>query len=335
MTKPKVFITRQIPPAAIDIIARSCEYRVWPDADTPIPRPRLLQEVRDVDGIFSLLTERIDGELMDAAPRCKVVANMAAGYDNIAVPELTARGVLVTHTPGVLTETTADLTFALILATARRLFEANRYLLDGGWKTWSPMLLTGQDVHGATLGIIGCGRIGAAVARRAKGFGMKLLYANRKPDPELESELGMEYRSMDELLRDADIVSILVPLSPETRHLIGDRELSLMKPTAILINSARGPIVDEQALHRALVEKRIWAAGLDVFEVEPVPLDNPLLHLDNVVALPHIGSASIATRTKMATLAATNLVVALRGERPPNLVNPDAWPPRGNRVTPC
>lgn len=328
MSKPKVFITRQLPQAAVDIIAAACDYRMWPEADTPIPRDRLLAQVRDVEGIYSLLTEKIDAELMDAAPRCKIVANMAVGYDNITVPELTSRRVLVTNTPGVLTETTADLTFALLLATARRLFEANRYMMDGNWKTWSPMLLTGQDVHGSTLGIIGCGRIGAAVARRAKGFGMKLLYSNRKRVPELEAELGTEYCSMDDLLRRSDFVSILVPLTPETRHLIGERELSLMKPTAILINSARGPIVDEKALYRALVDKQIWAAGLDVFEVEPVSLDNPLLKLDNVVAVPHIGSASIATRTKMATTAATNLVAGVTGQRPPNLVNPDAYPPR-------
>lgn len=329
MSKPKVFITRQIPQAALDIVAAACDYRIWPEADVPIPRDRLLAEVRDVDGIYSLLTEKVDTELMDAAPRCRIVANMAVGYDNIDVPALTARRVLVTNTPGVLTETTADLTFALLLATARRLFEANRYMLEGNWRTWSPMQLTGQDVHGATLGIIGCGRIGAAVARRAKGFGMKLLYHNRKRAPELEAELGMEYGAIDDLLRRSDFVSILVPLTPETRHLIGERELSLMKPTAVLINTARGPIVDEKALHRALVEKKIWAAGLDVFEVEPVPLDNPLLKLDNVVAVPHIGSASVATRTKMATTAAANLVAGVTGQRPPNLVNPDAYPPRG------
>lgn len=332
MSRPRVYVTRRLPEPALDAIAAACDCRVWPETDVPVPRGELIRQVADVDGILALLTERIDGELLDAAPRCRVVANMAVGYDNVDVAALTARRVLLTNTPGVLTETTADLTFALILATARRLIEADRFLREGRWKTWSPLLLAGQDVHGATLGIIGCGRIGAAVARRARGFQMKVLYFNRRRAPDLEAELGLEYCAMDDLLRRSDFVSILVPLSPETRHLIGARELSLMKPTAVLVNTARGAVVDEQALYEALRSKRIWGAGLDVFEVEPVPPDHPLLGLDNVVALPHIGSASVATRTRMALLAVENLVSALSGRRPPNLVNPDAWPPR---LTPC
>ncbi|MCL5039320.1 MAG: D-glycerate dehydrogenase [Firmicutes bacterium] len=325
MTKPKVYITRLIPEAALEIIAGACDYRIWPEEGTPVPRDILLQEIPTVAGVFTLLTEKVDEELLRAAPRVKIVANMAVGYDNVDLAAASRHGVMVTNTPGVLTETTADLTFALLLATARRLLEANQYLRQGRWKTWYPMLLTGQDVYGATLGIIGLGRIGEAVARRARGFAMRVLYYNRHRREDLERELGATYRPLDDLLREADFVSIHAPLAPETRHLIGERELALMKPTAVLINTSRGPLVDEQALYLALVQKRIWAAGLDVFEAEPVSLENPLLRLENVVALPHIGSASVATRVKMATTAAINLVAGVTGQRPPHLVNPQGW----------
>lgn len=330
MTRPTVYITRKIPEPALQIIAEACAYRLWPEEEIPVPREILLEEIAEVDGVFTLLTEKVDEEFLLAARRLKIVANMAVGYDNINVDAATRHGVMVTNTPGVLTETTADLAFALLLATARRLLEANRYLVEGHWKTWHPMLLTGQDVHGATLGIIGLGRIGAAVARRARGFQMRLLYYNRTRREDLEQELGISYRPLDDLLRESDFVSIHAPLTPETRHLIGARELALMKPTAVLINTSRGPLVDEAALYQALVEKKIWAAGLDVFEVEPVSPDHPLLQLENVVALPHIGSASIATRIKMATTAASNLVAGVTGKRPPHLVNPQVW--EGNPV---
>ncbi|HHW26387.1 MAG TPA: D-glycerate dehydrogenase, partial [Firmicutes bacterium] len=257
-------------------------------------------------------------------PRLKVVANMAVGYDNIDVAECTRRGIVVTNTPGVLTETTADLAFALILAAARRVTEAERYLRQGQWKTWSPMLLTGVDVHGATLGIVGLGRIGEAVARRARGFSMRVLYANRSARPEVEAALGIERRGLDELLKSSDFVSIHVPLNDSTRHLIGERELNLMKPTAVLVNTSRGPVVNERDLYRALKDRRIFAAGLDVFDTEPIRSDNPLLELDNVVLLPHIGSASIATRTQMAVMAARNLTQVLAGQTPQNPVNPEA-----------
>jgi glyoxylate reductase len=318
--KPKVYITRKIPDEALEIIAERCQYRIWDREDEPVPRDVLEREVRDVEGLFSLLTERVDEQLLDSAPKLKVVANMAVGYDNVDVAACMRRGIVVTNTPGVLTETTADLAFALMLAAGRRVTEAERFLRQGMWKTWSPMLLTGVDVYGATLGIIGLGRIGEAVARRARGFSMRVLYTSGKPRPDLEASLGVERRELDSLLRDSDFVSIHVPLTEKTRGMIGGRELALMKPTAVLVNTSRGPVVREPDLIEALREKRIFAAGLDVFETEPLPQDSPLLELDNVVLLPHIASASIATRTEMAVMAANNLVQVLYGDEALNPV---------------
>ncbi len=322
--RPRVYITRKIPSEALDIVADACDYRVWDKESEPVPRDVLETETSDAEGLLALLTERVDRRLLEAAPNLKVVANMAVGFDNVDVAECTRRGIVVTNTPGVLTETTADLAFALILAAARRVPEAERYLRQGQWKTWSPMLLTGVDVYGATLGIIGLGRIGEAVARRARGFSMRVLYANRSARPEVEDALGIERRSLDELLKSSDFVSIHVPLNNSTRHLIGERELALMRRTAVLVNTSRGPVVDEGALYRALKDGRIFGAGLDVFETEPIGFDNPLLELDNVVLLPHIGSASIATRTKMAVMAARNLARVLSGQMPQNPVSPEA-----------
>jgi glyoxylate reductase len=253
-----------------------------------------------------------------------VIAQVAVGYDNIDVAAATRRGIFVTNTPGVLTETTADMAWAIVMATARRVVEGDKFTRSGRWKTWELMGFTGQDVHGATLGIVGLGRIGAAIARRAKGFAMPLLYHNRHRAEALEAEVGARSASLDDLLRQSDFVMISCALTPETRHLIGERELGLMKPSAILVNIARGPIVDQRALYRALVDRKIWAAGLDVFEVEPVPMDEPLLKLDNVVVPPHLGSGSIATRTKMATMAAENCLAGVTGQVPPNVVNPQA-----------
>ncbi|MDK2925192.1 MAG: glyoxylate reductase [Bacillota bacterium] len=324
---PKAFVTRRIPEPGLAILREVAEVKVW-EEELPPPREVLLKEVADCDALVPLLTDRVDGELLDRAPHLKVVANYAVGYDNIDVPACTARGVLVTNTPGVLTETTADLAFALILATARRLVEADKFLRAGKWKTWGPMLLLGQDVYGATLGLVGLGRIGAAVARRARGFNMKILYYSRHRQEALEKELGVEYVSFDELLRRSDFISIHVPLTAETRHLFNAEAFAKMKPTAVLVNTARGPIVDEAALYAALKTGRIAAAGLDVMDPEPPRPDNPLLTLDNVILLPHIGSASIATRTRMATMAAENAAAVLRGELPPNLVNPEAWEKR-------
>lgn len=318
--KPKVLITREIPQEIVEIIEKACLVEMWDREDTPIPRELLLTKIQDIDGLFCLLTETIDEEVLEKAQNLKVVSNMAVGYNNIDIEAAKQRGIIVTNTPGVLTETTADLTFALLMATSRRLIEASNYLRNGEWKTWSPMQLTGQDIFGATIGIVGMGRIGEAVAKRAQGFDMKVLYHNRNRKPEVEDMLGVEYVELDRLLQQSDFVVIMTPFSKETVDLISERELSLMKPTAVLINTARGGIVNEDALYNALKNNKIWAAGIDVFETEPVQLDHPLLTLPNVVALPHIGSASIKTRLRMAELAADNLIKGVTNQRPDHVV---------------
>jgi glyoxylate reductase len=322
MPKWKVFVTRIIPDEGLNLILENCDAEVWQE-ETPPPKEIIIEKIKDCEGILTLLTDKIDAEIMDRAPKLRIISNYAVGYDNIDVKSATQRGIMVTNTPGVLTETTADLAFALILATARRIVEADKFTRSGKWKSWGPMLFLGRDVYGATLGIIGLGRIGQAVARRAKGFNMKVIYYSRKRKEDVERELGVEYRELHSLLREADIVSIHTPLTEETYHLIGEKELSLMKPTAILINTARGAVVDQKALYKALKERRIFGAGLDVYEKEPIDADDPLLELDNVVLLPHIGSASVETRGRMARMAAENLLAGLRGEKPPNLVNPE------------
>lgn len=301
---------------------------VWPE-ETPAPREVLLEKVRDAEGILSLLTDRIDAEVIGAAPKLKVISNMAVGYDNVDVPAATARGIYVGNTPEVLTDTTADLAFALMLVVARRIVEAVDYVRRGMWKTWLPSLFLGRDVHHATLGIVGMGRIGRQVAQRARGFEMKVLYYSRSRKPEVEQDLGAKFVPLEELLRESDFVSLHVPLTQETRHLIGARELGLMKPTAVLVNTARGAVVDQVALYRALLAGRPGGAGLDVTDPEPIAPDDPLLTLPNVVVLPHIGSASYATRLRMAVLAVENLLAGLRGEVPPHCVNPEAGLARG------
>src|SRR5688572_22562910 len=320
----RAFVTRQIPEEALRTVQEAAETEVWPEAGPP-SRDVLLEKVGEIDGLYCLLTDRINSELLDRAPGLRAVSQMAVGVDNIDVAACTARGIPVGNTPGVLTETTADLAFALILATARRIVEADQFVRGGQWTTWSPMLLTGPDVHHATLGIVGMGRIGREVAKRARGFDMRILYHSRRRYPESEAMLGAEYADLTTLLAQSDFVSIHTPLTSETRHLISREELAMMKPTAILINTARGPVVDESALYGALRHRRIAAAGLDVFEDEPLTMDSPLLTLDNVVVLPHIGSASIATRTRMAVLAGENLRAGLLGERLPNVVNPEVY----------
>jgi len=326
-----VAVTRRLPGEAMSRLQR-VGLRLW-DSDDPIPRERLLDMVEGASGLFCLLTERIDAEVFRAAgPSLRVVSNMAVGYDNIDVAEATRRGVLVTNTPGVLTETTADLTWALILAACRRVGEAIEFLRADRWTTWRPLELAGVDVHGSTLGVIGAGRIGQAVARRAAGFEMKVIYHSRTRKPGFEREAGARFPDgrgpsfrphLADLLAEADIVTLHVPLTPETRHLIGRRELGLMKPTAVLVNTSRGPVVDEEALVEALARGRILAAGLDVYEREPLPSDSPLRRLPNVVLLPHVGSATVRTRTRMALLAVDNLLAALEGRRPPAPVNPE------------
>jgi len=325
MIKPKIFVARKIAQEALDIIAEAGEMELWED-ELPPPGDVLINKVKDIDGLLSLLTDKVDAKLMDAAPRLKVISNMAVGYDNIDVPAATSRGILVGNTPGVLTETTADFAFALLLAAARRVVEGDNYTRRGDWKTWGPMILLGHDVHHATLGIVGSGRIGMEMAKRARGFDMKVLYydvVQRKPEE--EKALGLEYvPSLRALLSRADFISLHIPLIPETHHLISTAEFEAMKPTAILVNTSRGPVIDQKALYQALKSRRIFAAALDVTEVEPIPMDDPLLTLDNIIIAPHIASASVATRTKMATMAAANLVAGLKGEMPPNCVNPEA-----------
>lgn len=324
MERPKVYVCRPLPPVALERLTDRTEVRMWDQDEIPPPREVLLREVAEIEGLVSLLTDRIDAELLDRAPHLRAVANVAVGFDNVEVPAATQRGVVVTNTPGVLTETVADFTMALLLGTARRLVEADKYTRANRWRSWELMLFLGQDVHGATLGLVGLGRIGAAVARRAYGFGMRILYHDVVRREDLEHELGIAYRPFEEVLREADFVSIHVPLMPETRHLIGRAQLRMMKPTAALINTSRGPVVDTTALAEALKDGTIWAAGLDVFEVEPVPSDHPLLALDNVIVVPHIASASVVTRTKMAQMAVDNLLAVLEGRRPENPVNPEA-----------
>lgn len=311
--KKRVFITRKLPQVIYKKLADKFEVKMWDKEDQPVPRKILMKEVQEIDGLFCLLTETINCEVIENAPNLKVIANMAVGFNNIDIQTATEKGIIVTNTPGVLTETTADLTFALLMATARRVVEASDYLRKGEWKTWSPMQLTGQDIYGATLGIIGMGRIGQALVKRAKGFDMNVIYYNLSRKPAIEKEMGIQYVEFKELLQMSDYLSILIPYSPEVHHLIGENELKLMKKSAILINTARGGIVDEPALYHALKTGEIWAAGLDVFEQEPVSLDSPLLTLPNVVTLPHIGSASEKTRLKMADMAAENLIRVLNG----------------------
>lgn len=305
------------------IVQNTAEVRHWEREDIPVPRDILMQEVPRLDGLLSLLTDRVDDELMAAAPDLKVVSNLAVGFDNIDVPAATRRKIVVTNTPDVLTETVADFAFCLLLAAGRRLVEGDAYARAGKWKTWALMLLAGQDLYGATLGLIGLGRIGSAVARRAKGFEMRVIYYDPYRREDIEKQLGIEYREMNEVLREADFISVHVPLMESTRHLISRDQFRLMKKTAVFVNTSRGPVVDQRALAEALQARQIFAAGIDVFEKEPVPDDEPLLKLDNVVVAPHIASASVPTRIRMATLAAENLVAVLQGKRPPNPVNPE------------
>jgi len=292
--------------------------------DRVLTREELLQAVKGRDGILCLLTDKIDAEFFDAAgPQLKVVSNYAVGYDNIDVDEATKRGIVVTNTPGVLTETTADLAWALIMSVARRIVEADKFTRAGKYEGWAPMLFLGQDVHGKTLGIVGMGRIGQAVARRAKGFNMKVLYNDiRRIPEELEKELNATFASMDEVIENSDFISLHTYLSPETYHLINEEKLKRMKKTAYLINTSRGPVIDEAALVKALKEGWIAGAGLDVYEFEP-KLVPGLAECENAVLLPHIASASVETRTKMATMAAENLLAVLAGRMPPNPVNPE------------
>jgi glyoxylate reductase len=321
---PRVFVTRQVAPEAIKILQAAAEVNVWQE-DRAIPRDVLLREVRGADGVLSLLTEKVDDEFLDTAgPGLKVVANMAVGFDNFDVPALTRRGVVGTNTPGVLTETTADFAFALMMGIARYVAQGSEYVKAGRWKTWEPSLFVGQDIHHATVGIVGFGRIGIEFAKRARGFDMRVLYHDQYRRPaEFEHEHGVEYRELDALLAESDFITVHVDLNDSTRKLFNAETLGRMKPTAYLINAARGPIVDTEALYGALKDRTIAGAALDVTDPEPLPADHPILQLDNILVCPHIASASVRTRTNMALLAAENIVKVLGGERAVTPVNPE------------
>jgi glyoxylate reductase len=320
MSKPKVFVTRLIPEKGLALVRDFCDADIWPD-EVPPSRAVILERVRGADGLLSLLTDTIDSEVMDAAPRLKVISNMAVGVDNVDVTAATARKLPVGNTPGVLTDATADMALALLMAAARRIVEGEKYVRDGKWTTWNPRLLLGADFVGATLGIIGFGRIGQAVAKRARGFDLRVIYY----DPSAQPAFGATPVDLDTLLRESDFISLHVPLTEETRHMIDSKTLTKMKPNAILVNTSRGPVVDPQALYEALKSKRIFAAALDVTEPEPLPVDNPLLELDNCLIVPHLGSASRYTRDMMAYLAAQNLIAGLKREKLPNCVNPEVY----------
>lgn len=321
MSKPKVFITRRIPESGLNMIYEECEVDLW-DQDLPPTKDELLQHVRGVDGILSLLSDPIDKEVIDAAgDQLKVISNYAVGFNNIDSQEATKRKIAVGNTPGVLTEATADFAFALMMSAGRRIVEAEKFVRDGKWKTWGPSILLGVDFSGATLGIIGFGRIGKAMARRATGFGMRILIY----DPTAQPMAGIIKVDLDTLYRESDFISIHTPLTPETRHLINAEAFSKMKPTTVLVNTARGEIIDQEALFDALKNQKIFAAGIDVTDPEPIPLDSPLLELDNLIICPHIASASTTTRENMAIIAAANLLAGLHGNRLPNIVNPEIY----------
>lgn len=321
--KPKVFVTRKLPEKALKMIRAECDMEINPH-DRVLTKEELISGISDKDGMLCLLTDEIDEEVIDSGRNLRIIANYAVGYNNIDVSAATKRKIPVTNTPGVLTDTTADMAWALIFAIARRVVEADKFTREGMYKGWGPMMFLGGDIYRKTLGIVGLGRIGKSVVRRAKGFDMRVLYFDAfRADEKVEKELSIKYVSLEELLKESDFVSIHVPLLPSTRHLIGEKELLMMKKTAYLINNSRGPVIDEEALVKALRDKEIAGAALDVFENEP-EISPGLADLENVVLTPHISSASIETRTKMAVIAAENLLAGLKGIRPPNIVNPEA-----------
>ncbi|HXG09884.1 MAG TPA: D-glycerate dehydrogenase [Gemmataceae bacterium] len=326
--KPKVFVTRVLPDAGLNRIKQECEAEVWPD---PLPPPYDLirQKVADCEGLVALLTDQIDAALMDAAPRLKVISNFAVGFNNIDVAAATARGIAVGNTPGVLTDATADMAFCLLIAAARRVVEGHQYTLAGKWKTWEPLGHLGQDLVGRTLGIVGMGRIGYAMAKRCRGgWDMTVLYHDIHRNEKAEKELGARLVDLDTLLRESDFISVHTDLNEKTRGLFGAEQFRKMKRTAVFVNTARGPLVDQKALYEALRSGTIFAAGLDVTDPEPPLPDDPLLKLPNVVIAPHIASATIGTRNAMAEICASNLIAGLKGEKLPAWVNPEVEPKR-------
>ncbi len=323
MLRPRVFVTRALPEPGPSILQKYCQVEFW-SKDMPPSKSTIIQKAKVVDGFVSFLTDSFDEEVINACDHVKVISQVAVGYDNVDITAATAKNIIVTNTPEVLTETTADFAFALLLATARRVAEADRYVRAGSWKVpWAIDMMVGQDVYQQTLGIIGLGRIGRAVARRAQGFGMKILYFDVTPASDLEKELGIQAVSLDRLLRESDFITLHVPLTPKTQGMIGYQELQKMKPSACLINTSRGAVIDQNALVRALKEDIIAYAGLDVFAEEPISANHPLLFLENVTLAPHIASASTQTRSKMGVMAVENCLAVLRGKIPPNPVNAD------------
>jgi glyoxylate reductase len=324
LNEPKVFVTRNLLPPYLEILQEICSPEIW-SGENPPPRNILLESVKEKDGLLCLLTEKIDRELMEIGKDLVVISTMSVGFEHIDLKEATERGIYVCNTPGVLTEAVADHTLALLLAAARRMIEADSFMRGKKWiMPWSPTMLLGAGVYGKTLGLIGLGRIGQAVAKRAIGFNMKVIYNDiYRQSPDVENDLNVTYCEFDEVLQASDFISIHVPSTRETYHLIGEREFSLMKPSSIFINTARGAVVDEKALFHALKEKKIQGAGIDVYEKEPTDLTNPLFMLENTVLTPHIASATVESRTMMAELSAKNLVAVLKGEMPISLVNKD------------
>ncbi|MBE2220207.1 MAG: D-glycerate dehydrogenase [Anaerolineae bacterium] len=318
--KPKVYVTRHLPKVALAKLVETCDVEIW-DEEFPPDYDLLTEKVADKDGLVCLLTDKIDADLMDAGPNLKVISQVAVGYDNIDVPAATARQIPVGNTPGVLTDATADFAFALLMAAARRVVEGVDYVRADKWQTWGLTLLLGQDIAGATLGIVGMGRIGQAMAKRAAGFDMRLLYTSRQRKPEAEAKLGAAYVDFDTLLQESDFISLHVNLTDKTRGLFGAEAFGKMKETAVLINTARGPVVDSDALYDALKEGQIGYAALDVTDPEPLPVDHKLLTLPNIIIVPHIASATITSRTKMAMMAVENVIAGVKGEPLPFPVN--------------
>ncbi|MFQ3544760.1 D-glycerate dehydrogenase [Halobacillus rhizosphaerae] len=314
MSKPSIFITRKLPEKVLAPYRDKLEIDMWEKTDEAVPREVLLRKAREADGLVTMLTESIDDTLLNEAANLKIVANMAVGYDNINVESARKHNIEVTNTPDVLTDTTADLAFGLLMTSARRIVEADQYVRNGDWKHWAPMLMAGSDIHHKTLGIVGMGRIGTTLAKRGRGFDMEILYHNRSRNVEAEEQLGAEYVSLEYLLKNADFVVCLAPLTDETYHMFDQAAFKHMKNDAIFINASRGALVNETALYNALVSKEIKGAGLDVFENEPISKDHPLLQLNQVVCLPHIGSSSVETRTKMMELALNNALRVLQGD---------------------
>lgn len=320
----RVFITRPIFDETIAMLSEQTEVRANME-DRILSKSELIENLKGADGTITLVTDRIDVEVLERAHRLKIVANFGVGYNNVDVDAATRTGVIVTNTPGVLTETTADLAWSLMMAAARRIAEGDRYVRAGKFKFWGPKVMLGHDIFGKTLGIIGLGRIGRAMAKRGRGFDMKVLFYKAAPLPDADCrELGVERVALEDIYRRSDFITLHVPLVTETHHMLNDRAFSLMKPNAIVVNTSRGPVIDEMALVRALKSRRIAGAALDVFEHEP-QIEPELFEMENVVLAPHVGSASRETRLKMSTIAAENLMAALKGEKPPNMVNTEAW----------